>query len=81
MPFLQMLLNLPLLFAGFAVKTVFFCKKRYGGTYLKGLYKGIRLCASEDGRNHKVRFQAAHLASYVRIQMELWRNIWYRFRG
>ena len=81
MPFLQILLNLPLLAAGFAVKTLFFCKKGYGGVYLKGLCKGIRLCASEEGRKHKVRFQAAHLASYVRIQMELWRNILYRFRG
>lgn len=81
MPFLQILLNLPLLFAGFMVKAIFFCRKGYGITYLKGLCKGIKLCASEEGRDHKVRFQAAHMASYVRIQMELWRNIWYRFRG
>lgn len=81
MPFLQILLNLPLLFAGFAVKTLFFCRKGYGSTYVTGLCKGIRLCVSEDGRKHKVRFQASHLADYVRIQIELWRNIWYRFCG
>lgn len=81
MPTLQILLNLPLLFAGFGVKILFFYRKGYGYTYLKGLMKGIRLCVSEAGREHKVRFRITHLASYVRIQFELWRNIWYRFRG
>lgn len=81
MPTLQILLNLPLLFAGFGVKILFFYRKGYGYTYLKGLMKGIRLCVSEVGREHKVRFSITHLACYVRIQFELWRNIWYRFRG
>ncbi len=80
MPALQILLNLPLLLAGFAVKILFFLRKGYGGTYVRGLVKGIRLCRSEAGRRHKVRFRSAHLANYVRIQLELWRNIWYRFR-
>ena len=80
MPVLQILLNFPLLLAGFGVKALFFYRKGYGNIYLKGLAKGIRLCTSKVGHKHKVRFRIAHLASYTRLQFELWRNIWYRFR-
>lgn len=81
MPLLQLLLNLPLLLVGFGIKTLFFIKKGYGRIYLGGLLKGVRLCVSKEGRAHKVRFQTAHLGNYVRIQLALWRNIWYRFFG
>lgn len=81
MPWLQILLNLPFLAAGFGIKTLFFVKKGFGKTYVKGLWKGVGLCASQAGRSHKVRFRTAHLANYFRIQLELWLNIWYRFYG
>jgi hypothetical protein len=81
MPLLQILLNLPFLFAGFFIKTIFFIRKGYGRTYVKGLGKGIALCLSEKGRKHKVKFRAEHLLSYIGIQWELWRNILYRLRG
>lgn len=81
MPLFQLLLNMPLLLTGFAVKTVFFMKKGLGAVYLKGLCKGVRLCASGEGRAHKVRYERENLRSYILIQLELWRNIWYRFQG
>lgn len=81
MPILQMLFNLPLLCAGFAVKTLFFIRKGLGRDYISGLVKGFRLCASPEGRGHKVSFQKEHLGNYLVIQWELWRNIWYRMRG
>lgn len=79
MPLIQILLNLPFLIAGFAVKTVFFMRKGLGSTYLKGLCKGVFLCLSDEGREHKVRFSNERLYNYVIIQLELWRNILYRF--
>ena len=79
MPPVQIVLNLPFLFAGFAVKTLFFIKKGLGLTYIKGLCRGAALCFSEEGRAHKVRFERDRLYSYTVIQLELWRNIWYRF--
>lgn len=78
MPVMQIILNFPLLFTGFAVKTLFFLRKGMGADYLKGLGRGIRLCVSEEGRKHKLPFQRKNLRSYVRIQLELWRNICYR---
>ena len=80
MPLVQILLNLPFLIAGFAVKTVFFVGKGMGSEYLKGLFKGVSLCFSEEGRGHKVRFRKERLRNYITIQLELWRNILYRFR-
>lgn len=81
MPPAQIILNLPFLIVGFAVKAVFFMRKGFGGTYLKGLRKGIALCLSDEGRAHKLRFSGDRLYNYVIIQMELWRNIWYRFQS
>lgn len=80
MPALQVLLNLPLLLAGFAVKALFFAGKGMGLTYVKGLGRGIRLCFSDTGRAHRVRVDRARLYNYAVIQLELWRNIWYRLK-
>ena len=73
MPFLQILLNAPLLLAGFLIKYLFFVKKGFGKDYREGLSRGIRLCRSNPDR--KVRFQSRHLVNYVRIQLQLWKNI------
>lgn len=81
MPPVQILLNLPLLIAGFAIKTVFFIKKGLGSTYIRGLRDGIAMCFSVEGRAHRVRYQRECLHSYIAIQLELWRNILYRFKG
>lgn len=80
MPTAQIILNLPFLAAGFTVKTLFFAKRGMGSTYIRGVCRGIGLCRSEEGRAQKVRFQKDRLYNYVMIQLELWRNIWYRFR-
>ena len=74
MPFLQLLLNLPFLLAGFLIKTLFFLKKGFGGVYLKGLMKGIRLSASSEGRKHKVRFRPKRLWNYLYVQYRLVAN-------
>ena len=79
MPLLQIILNLPFLLIGFAVKFLFFCRKRMGGTYLRGLLEGVRLSASAEGRSHKVKFSFCHLGNYVRIQALLWINMVRRF--
>ncbi len=80
MPPAQLLLNFPFLLAGFLVKQLFFLKKGLGGNWWKGTVKGFRLCCSPEGRERRVRFSGKRLSAYVRIQWELWRNMWYRFR-
>ena len=63
MPLFQRMLNLPFFLIGFGAKQLFFCKK--------GLLTGIRTC----DRGNKVPFKWKHFPAYVRIQLELWRNI------
>lgn len=80
MPPAQILLNLPFLLAGFFVKQLFFIRKGLGRNWFRGMVKGFYLCASREGQKRRVRFDKRRLPVYVRIQWELWRNIWYRFR-
>lgn len=77
MPFLQILLNLPFLAAGFAAKLLFFAAKGYLKVYLQGCLKGFRLIR----KDRKVKVKWRNISHYVRIQLELWMNIIKRFRN
>lgn len=75
MPIGQILLNLPFLIIGFGIKTIFFWRKGFGGEYLKGLWNGIKLSASKQGRAAKTRFKGHRIGNYCLIQLSLWRNL------
>lgn len=75
MPLLQMLLNIPFLFVGFLVKALFFLKKGMGKDYVAGLWNGVKLSVSEEGKQHKVAFSIKNLKNYVKVQWQLWRNL------
>ena len=76
MPMIQILINLPFLCAGFLIKTLFFIKKGFGKEYILGLVNGIRLSCSEKGKRHKVRFSGKRMKYYVKVQCQLWYNLW-----
>lgn len=68
MPLLQLVINAPALIAGFFIKWLFFVKRGFGKTYLKGLVDGITTC----GRNcAKVPFKIKHIGNYIKIEWEL----------
>lgn len=73
MPLWQILLNAPFLAAGFALKALFFASKGLGAVYIRGLWQGVRLCLSEEGRGHKVRGIGPR--SCMRVQLRLWGNL------
>lgn len=75
MPFLQLVINLPLLIVGFAVKALFFTLKGYGSVYIKGLMAGIKMYFGKAGREKRVKFRLRNLGNYIIIQLELWVNI------
>lgn len=81
MPLLQVILNMPFLLPGFLVKYLFFLKKGLGHTYRKGIWNGIKLSFSEEGRRNKIVFCWKQLPNYVRIQWKLWINTIRRFIG
>ncbi len=71
MPFVQILLNLPFLAAGFLIKAIFFFFKKQGPAYVWGLMNGFKLSI----RKKKFRFRWNNIPNYIRIQLELWVNI------
>ena len=75
MPLVQFLLNLPFLLAGYFIKFLFFCRKRMGILYLKGIGDGFKKSFSPEGRKKKVRFCVRNLGTYVGIQLELYVNL------
>lgn len=70
MPLLQFLLNLPFLLLGILIKTAFFARKGFAGSYLHGIGAGIK-GAHELTR---VPFRMKHIGNYIQIQLELWIN-------
>ena len=75
MPLFQWIFNLPFFLLGFGIKFLFFCKKRMGKLYLKGLLNGLKRSVGPVGKQTKVRFQWSHLWNYVKIQWQLYLNI------
>lgn len=74
MPVLQIILNLPFLAAGFGVKILFFAMKGMGREYLAGIKNGFQISRKE----RKVPFDFRNLPNYIRIQAELWVNMFRR---
>ena len=81
MPAFQILLNLPILLFGFAVKAAFFYRRGFGGVYMRGIVNGFRLCRKGAEEGKKVAFRKENLPNYVRIQLELWVNCVRRLIG
>lgn len=76
MPWIQLILNSPLLLAGHLIKWLFFWKKGLAGEYVSGIREGIRLCR----KGKKVAFQWKNLPNYIVIQWELWLNMFRRLK-
>ncbi len=81
MPLPQIILNLPLLAAGFCIKYLFFLKKGFGALYFKGCIRGFQKCFGEEGREHRVPYKKEHFIHYFRIQLKLWKNIYRRVKN
>jgi len=75
MPVLQILINLPFFMAGFFIKYLFFVKKGFGGLYAKGLWNGVKLCLSKEGRSRRVSFDTQKYLRCVKIEGELLYNL------
>ncbi|MGI6007352.1 MAG: glycosyltransferase family 2 protein [Ruminococcus sp.] len=81
MPVLQILLNLPLLAAGFGIKLIFFAAKGYGREYAAGIKNGFSLSLQGRRQGRKVRFAWKNFKNYAAIQLQLWINIIRRLMG
>ncbi len=79
MPVIQVLINLPFLFAGYMIKALFFMRKGMGISYINGLLKGLDMCVSGRYSNKKVRLSVKELPRYVVIEAVLLVNCLARF--
>ena len=77
MPVLQIIINLPFLVVGFGIKILFFALKGFGREYIAGIKNGFQI----SRKNQKVSIKLRNLPNYLKIQLELWVNIFRRFRG
>lgn len=77
MPFWQIVINLPFLLFGFGVKALFFVCKGYGREYLSGMKRGYLMCT----QGKKYPYSSRLFKNYVKIQLELWVNIFRRILG
>lgn len=77
MPTLQIIINLPFILAGFFIKSIFFIIKGYGREYLSGMKRGYLMCT--EGK--KYPYSSKFLGNYVKIQLELWLNMFRRILG
>ncbi len=77
MPVPQIILNLPFLLSGFAIKALFFILTGHGRAYLSGLKRGYILC--RDAR--KFPYSSRNFKNYLVIQLELWLNLFRRLPG
>lgn len=74
MPLFQRIWNLPFFLVGFLVKFLFFCQKRMGILYAKGLWEGIKKALSKEGRANRIPFRWKHLRNYLEMQGQLYLN-------
>lgn len=74
MPLFQKILNSPFLFVGFLTKYLFFRRKGHGKLYLEGLKEGWHMGERPD----KVEYRNCNMGNYIKIQLELWINIFRR---
>jgi GT2 family glycosyltransferase len=77
MPVPQIIINLPFLILGFAIKAMFFIILGYGRPYLSGLKRGYILCRQA----RKFPYSSKNLKNYLIIQLELWLNLFRRLPG
>ncbi|MGN0349744.1 MAG: glycosyltransferase family 2 protein [Roseburia sp.] len=71
MPMAQVLLNVPFLFVGILLKSLFFLKKGLAREYVRGICEGL----AQKRKCKKVKFRLENLGNYTVIQIELWINM------
>ena len=72
MPFLQLLINMPLIIIGILIKHIFYTKKGLGRAHIKGLKLGFSKII--DNSDKKVRVKGRQILCCIRMQLELWIN-------
>ena len=75
MPAWQMVLNVPFIAAGIIIKTVYFARKGLVTAYLKGIVKGLSGKLRNTSKNAGEKHKDTGFATYLGLQMWLFRGM------
>lgn len=75
-PIVLLIVNLPVILAGFLLKYLFFWRKGFGTLYKTGLAEGIRTM----GNVRREKFSTSKIKHYLRIQYLMIASTWYCIR-
>ena len=75
MPAWQMVLNVPFIAAGIIIKTVYFARKGLVTAYLKGIVKGLSGKLQNTSENEGGKHKNTSFATYLGLQMWLFRGL------
>lgn len=78
LPTAMLVVNMPCIAIGFAVKLAFFTLKGLGGAYLGGIREGFELCKSAEGRENKIDFEWKRLHNYLALEFAMIKNLFVR---
>lgn len=79
MPVYQLIINMPFLVAGTAVKLAFYISKGLGKAYFDGILEGFKLINSSEGKMRKVDFKKAGFINTLKMEIFLIKNTFLRF--
>ena len=75
MPAWQMVLNVPFIAAGIIIKTIYFAKRGLVTAYLKGIVKGLSGKLRNTSKNAGEKHKDTGFATYLGLQMWLFRGM------
>ncbi len=70
LPIPQKILNIGFLILGFSIKYLYFKRKGFGETYLKGVREGL----NNKNKIKKVKFKSKNIKNYLKIEWQLIKN-------
>lgn len=63
------------LFAGFAIKQLFFCRKGFGRIYHNAVLEGLKMCRTADAKKNKKHLKNIKFSDGCKMEWELWINV------
>jgi len=67
MPFIQLLINLPIILLGIIIKTIFYSRKKFTKIYLDGIFEGLKSL----NKIKRTKFKFKNLVNYICIEVDL----------
>lgn len=78
---LQKILHFVPMLCGFLIKQFFFILKGHGKVYHEAVMEGIKMCRTKTAKSARVGLVSGHLKDALKVELELWGNIFRKLLG